>query len=574
VKPAFCHKFRVKVALRLGLLLCIATSFGLAACDQNPFASKEKRRKHDRDDDDDDRPRRKASATSSALAKDEGKRADRPITAGVTPVPVDLYVMSQCPYAVQAEAMFEPVLERLGPYLTFRVEYIGTHSGDELKSMHGPREVAGDLAQICAQKHSPRFFDLILCQNEAMKEVDTNWEACAQRLGLDKAPISTCVSGPEGKALLAASFDRAVAAGARGSPTIIIAGEKYAGTRKSPSIMSAICGKFAGTAPAECADLPQAPKVNVTILRDDRCTTCDMEKVEKSLAGKVSNPVVTKLEIGSADGKKLFDAIKPVKLPAFVFDATLDADADAVAAFKKPMREVGGHKVVESGDWNPACADAGGCASEACKLTLACRPDVPNRLDVFVMSQCPFAVKGLDSMKEVLANFKKSGAKVDFQVHYIGTGDAATGLKSMHGQPEVDEDLRQVCAIAHYPKALKFMDYIWCRNKDFKSTAWESCTGTGTGIDTNVIRTCSQGDEGKKLLEASFAYSKASGMSASPTWLANGKFKFSGIDAERIKTGLCDHSKLSGCQSTLTGPVSKPSGSAAAPAPKDNCATP
>ena len=55
---------------------------------------------------------------------------------------------------------------------------------------------------------------------------------------------------------------------------------------------------------------------------------------------------------------------------------------------------------------------------------MQCRPEVPKKLDVFVMSQCPYGVKGLDAMKEVSDNFKKAGESIDFTVHYIGDGDA------------------------------------------------------------------------------------------------------------------------------------------------------
>src|SRR5262249_57178421 len=100
---------------------------------------------------------------------------------------------------------------------------------------------------------------------------------------------------------------------------------------------------------------------------------------------------------------------------------------------------------------------------------------------------------------------------------------------------EVDEDVRELCAIKHFGKDRKFMDYIWCRNKSIKDTNWQACAGKGTGVDADVIKKCSEGDEGKQLLEKSFADSKAAGMSGSPTWLANNKFKFSGIDSETIK---------------------------------------
>jgi hypothetical protein len=267
---------------------------------------------------------------------------------------------------------------------------------------------------------------------------------------------------------------------------------------------------------------------------------------------KVGNPVVTSLDYGSPEGKKLFDSIKPMNLPAVIFDKTLDADKEAAQAFSRGLKEVGSVRALPFGGWNPACADTDGCKLDECKPTMQCRVEVPKKLDVFVMSQCPYGVKGLDAMKEVVDNFKKAGEAIEFQIHYIGDGDAKA-LSSMHGAGEVDEDVREACAIKHYAKDLKYMDYIWCRNKNIRDAAWQSCTGGSTGIDTEVMKKCSEGDEGKNLVAASFADSKATGMSASPTWLANNKFKFSGIDPETIKSNLCQHNKLKGCDNKLSG---------------------
>jgi hypothetical protein len=195
---------------------------------------------------------------------------------------------------------------------------------------------------------------------------------------------------------------------------------------------------------------------------------------------------------------------------------------------------------------------------------MQCRTEVAKKLDVYVMSQCPFGVKGLDAMKEVMENFKKAGEKIDFDIHFIGDGEAGS-LKSMHGQGEVDEDIREACAIKHYAKNDKYMEYIWCRNKAIKDQNWQACTGGSTGIQTDVMKKCFEGDEGKELLAKSFADSKGTGMSASPTWLANNKFKFSGIDAETIKTNICSHNKLAGCENKLSGQAPAAAGGAAQP---------
>src|ERR1700722_96578 len=500
--------------------------------------------------------------TTASITADPAAAPSKPVNPGAAHV--DLHAMAQCPYGVQAEAAFKDVVSKLGPDLDLNVEYIGQSQGGEPSSMHGPNEVKGDLYQVCAKKYAPeKAFDFILCQNENSKEVATNGPACATKLGAPAAKITACADGQEGKDLLLASFKRSTDKGASGSPTIFISGKKYEGGRKPMDFVKAICNSESAKKPAACANIPESPKVNVTILSDKRCgADCDPSRLEGNIRGGVSNPVVTTVDYSSPEGKQLFGSLGPAMLPAAVLGSTLDADKDAVAALSKGLKDAGGHRVLSGGAWNPSCADDGGCKLDACKSTMQCRSEVPNKLDVFVMAQCPYGVKGLDAMKEVTDNFKKAGEPIDFAVHYIGDGDASS-LSSMHGAGEVAEDIREECAIEHYGKGLKYMDYVWCRNKSIRDANWQSCTGGSTGIDTDVIKKCSEGDEGKQLVARSFAESKALGIGASPTWLANNKFKFSGIDAQTIKSNLCSHNaKLAGCDATLTGQAPAKAGAA------------
>ncbi len=482
-------------------------------------------------------------------------------------VKVELYVMSQCPYGVQAENGFKDAVEKLGADVDFKVEFIGQKEGGNLTSMHGPNEVKGDTVQACAQKYTAKWFQLILCQNKNSREVATNWEACASEVGAPVDKIRACADGEEGKTLLAASFDRADKKGAHGSPTIYVAGNQYQGGRRPADFMKAICNAYQGSKPAACNDIPESPKVNVTIIGDKRCgDDCDPRGLQGMISRVVANPVVKTLDYGDAEGKKLFDSIKGDKgmnLPAALFDSTLDADKEASQQISRMLQERGSYKVFARGEWNPACHDDGGCKLDECKDTVACRPEEPGKLEVFVMSQCPFGVKGLNAMQEVLQNFQKNKAKVDFQIHFIGNGNAKDGLQSMHGQGEVDEDIREACAIEHFGKDAKYMDYIWCRNKNIRDTAWESCATKENGIDAAAIKKCFEGEQGKALLEKSFDFSSKAGMGASPTWLANGKYKFSGIDPETIKSEFCKHNKLPGCEATLSGPPPQQQGAAA-----------
>lgn len=469
-------------------------------------------------------------------------------------VKVELFVMSQCPYGVEAEQKFKDVVDKFGADIDFKVEFIGDDKDGELSSMHGPKEVKGDLVQICAQKYSPKWFDMILCQNKNPRAVDLNWESCAKDAGMPVSQIKSCAEGKEGKDLLAASFSRSESLGVSGSPTIHIGGKNYEGRRGVNDLSRAICAAYTGDKPAACSSIPEPATVNVTILSDKRCAECDAKGLEEQVRGLIAKPNITVLDYADAGGKKLFDEIKPMELPAVIFDDTLLKDPETAQAVNRGLKEIHGHKVISVGEWNPLCSDAGGCDLAECKSTMECRAEMPKRLDLFVMSQCPFGVQALDAMKEVIENFKAANEKLDFAVHYIGDGDAS-GLQSMHGPAEVAEDLREICVQAHYGKDQKFMEYVWCRNKNIKDPGWESCTGGKTGFDTDEIKKCSEGEEGKKLLADSFALSKSSGVSGSPTWLANNKFKFSGRDPESIKTALCSHNAgMAGCDKALTGP--------------------
>ncbi|MFO0552887.1 MAG: hypothetical protein U0271_31150 [Polyangiaceae bacterium] len=500
-----------------------------------------------------------ASASASAklpamnVAAPRDSASKRAVNPGA--VKVELYVMSQCPYGVEAENGFADVVKKLGPDLDLRVDFIGSVENGAPQSMHGAAEVAGDIAQACAMTLSENWFDFILCQNVNARDIQNNWAGCAVKTGIDPDQLQACAGGPDGLSLVTASFDRARAAHASGSPTIRIAGKEYEGGRRTNDLMRAICSNYQGTQPAACGEIPPVVPVNVIVLSDARCgESCAVPQLGQALGRIITKPVIKNVDYASDEGKKLFAELSPDTLPVVIFDKTLDADPDALAAIGEEAPKKGDYRVAPLGnDWNPRCADTDGCKLDACKNKLVCREEEAKRLDVYVMSQCPFGIKGLDAMKEVITNFDKNGEKLAFHIHYIGGGDAKAGLNSMHGQGEVDEDIRQLCAIKQANGSLSFMKYIWCRNKDIKGD-WKGCAGPDSGLDAGKLESCATSDEGKELLADSFKLSEDTGISSSPTWIVNNKFKFQGVDAETIKSNICSHNPgMKGCDVKLSG---------------------
>ena len=182
-------------------------------------------------------------------------------------VPLDLYVMSHCPWGVKAENVIIPAVKSLDPYVQLRLYFIAepqpAAAGQPARftSMHGDAEVAENLRQVCAAKHYPdRYLDYILSRNKNVP--DPNWQPAAQEAGLEPNAIEACVQGAEGAALLEENLKARTARNATSSPTIDIAGAPYAGARGPRAITLALCEalKAKGVTPPEaCAKAEALP---------------------------------------------------------------------------------------------------------------------------------------------------------------------------------------------------------------------------------------------------------------------------------------------------------------------------
>lgn len=496
----------------------------------------------------------------------------------------EFFVMSKCPFGVQVEDAFGPVKEKLGDAVELKINYIGDGGVDALSSMHGPTEVTGNIAQLCAaQQDAAKALPFILCQNKDMKTVDTSWTECGASNGLDVAALTTCVNGDEGKKLLAASFEVAKARGAKGSPTIFLNGESYQGGRKTRDFMTAACNSFGADAPQACADIPKPVAINAIFFSDERCgADCDLHKIEPKLKSAFAGLVVKYVDYGTDEGKALYAELQAAEpafkmLPEILFVDDPKLDADAYADVQRYLKPLGKYQELRlGGTFDPKAeicdnttddnADgAADCADVTCKEKMICREAKPKQLDLFVMSQCPYGAKALIAANDALQTF---GSDMDLTVHFIGTEEGGQ-LSSMHGPAEVEEDLHEICVQAHYPKPAQFMKYMACISKDYAKVDWKSCAKEAN-VDPKVIETCSKGDEGKKLLGASFALAASLDITGSPTFLVNNKRTFNAVTAPDLQRQFCqDNPGLTGCSSVVqTDP------SAAKPVDPAQCGTP
>lgn len=497
--------------------------------------------------------------------KDTAKPAEDKPAEVKEELAIDLFIMSQCPHGARAALSFYPVYEKFGGQVGLNLEYIGQKKPDgTITSMHGESEVQGNINQLCAKKTAPSdkdYWTFINCVNEKWQEIPKHADECAKKASLDAAKFKACKDGEEGKKLLSASMEKATAQKATGSPTILLNGERYQGGRQEAAIIQHICNKFGKEKGLKhCDSVEPPPDVPLTALTDKRCgAKCDTKNMVTSLKGIFMNLKATELDWSNPEAQKIAKAAGVTKLPALIFDKTVEKDAAGFKHMQRWLQKSGDYyqvKVKAVFDPNSEICDnkkddtGNGmvdCDDETCKNTLTCREETKKTLEVFVMSQCPFGVMAVNAMGEVLDAF---GKDMDFQVHFIGDikGDKIT---SMHGQPEVDEDIRWACAKKHYPQNNTYLKYVWCRAEDYKNPDWKKCT-TGP-IKADVIEKCFTSGEGEALMKEDLAIANGLDIGASPTWVVNGKTKFSGVTPKAIQDNFCKaNAGLKGCEKPLS----------------------
>ncbi|HKE15135.1 MAG TPA: DsbA family protein [Kofleriaceae bacterium] len=504
-----------------------------------------------------------------------GKDSNESAVAAPGAAKLELFVMSQCPYGVQVVNAAAEAKKTLGSALDLQIQFIGDGAPGNFNSLHGPNEVKGDLVQVCAFKHAPtRALGMITCQNKDPKQVAENWRDCAKQAGMDVAELDKCANGDEGQKLLAASFAEAKKRGASGSPTMFMAGQPYEGGRKPRDFVRAACGASKGSKPEACAKIPVPPKVSAVFLSDKRCDQCDITRLEPRLRSELGGLVVEHVDYGTDEGKALYKELAAADssfkfLPAVLLGPEVAQDKDGYQTLEHYLHPVGNYMELRlGGQWDPTAEICGNdtdddgngkadCQDDGCKNFLGCRPTKAKKLDLFVMSQCPYGAKAMIAAKEFSDHFK---GNVALDVHFIGNvqGDQ---LSSLHGPAEVDEDVRERCAIEHYSKDNQFLRYLSCRSRDYKNPEWKPCAQEA-GIDADVIQKCFDGD-GKKLVTESFAFAESLNIGASPTFVVNNKRDFNAITASQIQQEYCkDNPSLAACKDTIAEPA-MPAGAAA-----------
>lgn len=201
-------------------------------------------------------------ATDATKPQEFSTKSDKPV--------VQLYTMSYCPYGNTAEDMVKPVYDLLSSKIDFEPHYIiysdyaknagaswktyCTDSSEKYCSMHGIQELHQNVRELCVwQGQKAQYWDFVMAANSdcTSSNVDTCWESAAKKTEVDVTAVKSCVSS-QTNTLLASELALNAKNNVQSSPTIIVNGAQYSGSRVPETFKQSLCTAF-NSSPSECA---------------------------------------------------------------------------------------------------------------------------------------------------------------------------------------------------------------------------------------------------------------------------------------------------------------------------------
>ncbi len=183
---------------------------------------------------------------------------------------LDYFVMSFCPYGNPAEEAAEKIYSLLGDKVEIVPHYILSTDGSSLSSLHGVQEANQDVRELCALDlfGLRKFFDFVLQVNKDCNSgnADTCWEDAAKNAGLRNDEISQIKNCFDTRKFEIAKQEADLnnelytlyggqLVHPSASPTFLINGETYSGSRDANEIKKELCALFNDNdKPTECSE--------------------------------------------------------------------------------------------------------------------------------------------------------------------------------------------------------------------------------------------------------------------------------------------------------------------------------
>ena len=175
---------------------------------------------------------------------------------------VKLFVMSYCPYGLQAQKMYLPVYDLLKNKTT-----IGVYFVDYI--MHEKKEIDENLTQYCIQKEEKdKYSNYLNCF-----VISGDSEKCLSRAGIDQGKITSCISATDKEFSVTSLYndkstwlngqfpkfnvntDLNQQYGVQGSPTIVINDQTVNVSPRSPEKFKEVVCQAFNSPPEECSQV-------------------------------------------------------------------------------------------------------------------------------------------------------------------------------------------------------------------------------------------------------------------------------------------------------------------------------
>jgi interferon, gamma-inducible protein 30 len=205
-------------------------------------------------------------AAAAALVASSALSADA--LSGKGNVPVALYSEAKCPDCAAFAPTFEAVWnmscvqQMVSTYEEIPYGNAQTDpASGKVSCQHGPTECEGNMIEACSVEHSTgaEWLSFITCMFADFSAVPKPAQGCAKSSGLDWTTVDTCVTGGEGKKLIAANANRTdnLNPPHQYVPWLTVNGTLVAdpptGGPSQADVVSAICAAYTGKAPACCS---------------------------------------------------------------------------------------------------------------------------------------------------------------------------------------------------------------------------------------------------------------------------------------------------------------------------------
>ena len=515
-----------------------------------------------------------ASSKKHSANSDDAKKTETSQNKKTDTVPVHsdvtLFIMTGCPHCATALKTLLPLYSDLGGAMNLSIEYIGAVQSGKFPelSMDDP-QVAAAAAEVCAKEGVDNSvwlsFMKCLYKDDLWKNAQISWEKCADKNSINTTEVTKCLLSSKGREKLAMSMMGASLEGINAAPAIFIDGKQYYGSSDRKALLTRICynNKNRETMPSICNNIKQPEQIKAVLLNDKRCNdeqACNVSKEVEFLKALIPDALVETIDYSSKEGKEFYknmvNAKGPATLPAIYFESDFK-DNKAISAslgryfvpFKNgvflplglkfnPTFEICGNSKDDDDNGLIDCDD------KFCSEKMECREEKKARLDLFIMSKCPYAAMITPAVDHFLNHLKEHNSFVELRLQFIGTINDDE-LISMHGSSEIEEDMRMACIQDIYSKDNKYFDYVLCRLKRLEDDDWESCLQPK--MKKRKIDKCTNGNRGKELLKESFKLAAATDLQGSPSWMLNNRFEMQARTAKEILQQYCLKNEAKAC---------------------------